>query len=190
MLKMIAPAVAVMLTAPAFAFAGPEYSAQEIEKHFTTPANAAFECAEGQICLPKSKSRGVCVGTASKCGREEVATAAQAPSAFDLLITFELGSDRLSPQAQENLSEFARALNGEALSSAVFNVDGHTDASGADEYNMSLSQRRAASVVKFLEDLGVDRNRLKAQGFGETTPRTDDPFAAINRRVEATVRVR
>ncbi|MEM9059080.1 MAG: OmpA family protein [Pseudomonadota bacterium] len=189
MFKMIVPVVAVALTAPAIAFAGPEYSAQDIEKHFTTPANVNLECPVGEICLPK-KPRGVCVGTASKCGREEVATATAAPSAFDLLITFQLGSDRLSPQAQENLAEFARALNGDALKSAVFNVDGHTDASGSNDFNMSLSQRRAASVVSYLEELGVDRSRLKAQGFGETSPRADDPFAAINRRVEATVRVR
>ena len=49
-------------------------------------------------------------------------------------------------------------------------VEGHTDSRGKPDYNQQLSEKRAASVVKFLVDRGVARERLKAQGFGPARP--------------------
>lgn len=161
-----------------------QYSADDIVRHFS-PKPATTQSGQ--------KTRAVCIGTATQCGDEDQTAAAAPPAdpgAFDMLITFELGSDRLSAQAQRNLREFASALQTPGLSTAVFNVDGHTDARGPDGFNDDLSRRRAAAVVEFLETLGVDRNRLVPRGFGETRPRDSDPFAAINRRVEATIRTR
>lgn len=183
-------AVAVCAVAvPIFSVAGPQYTAQDIVGHFNAPVSAAAEpdCPAGSICIPKKGTRAVCIGTGSACAQQEPVAAA--PSAFDLLITFDLGSDQLSAQAKENLAEFARALQDPALASTSFNVDGHTDARGSDAFNKTLSERRAASVVQYLEQLGVDSSRLRAEGHGESSPRdTQDPFAAINRRVEATIR--
>lgn len=167
-------AAAAMLALPHTAMAGPSYSSEDIEAFFSKPA--------------KAKTRAICIGTSSACEDQETQAAAD-PGGFDMLITFELGSDRLSRQAQENLSEFAKALNGSALSNAQFNIEGHTDASGSNGFNLTLSNRRAESVVRFLEGLGISRERLQAQGYGESRPRVDDPFAAINRRVEATIRL-
>lgn len=164
------------------------FSAKDVEAHFKQAPE--LNCPTGQECLVKPIARGVCVGTASKCGSDTTTTARIEPTAFDLLITFEIGSDRLSDQARLNLTEFARALNGDALRNVQFNVDGHTDASGSDAFNLSLSERRAASVVSFLKGQGISPARLEATGHGESSPRDADPFAAINRRVEATVRLR
>lgn len=186
MFKTLIPATALTLALPAFAFAQAQYSAEEIESHFK--AAPELQCPAGLDCVAKPRDRGVCVGTKSEC-EGSPQTARVEPTGFDLLITFELGSDRLSGQAQQNLAEFARALQGDALRQVEFNVDGHTDASGSDIFNQSLSERRAASVVRFLEGLGVDSARLRAKGHGETAPRENtDPFAPINRRVEATIR--
>ena len=187
MLKTLTAAAVATMALPAFAIAGPSFTKEEVEKHFKQAHE--LSCPEGQECLAKPAARGVCIGTKSECGADKTTTARVEPTGFDLLITFELGSDRLSDQARENLAEFARALNGDALKSVEFNVDGHTDASGSELFNLSLSERRAASVVRYLQEQGIDANRLKAKGHGETAPRTSDPFAAINRRVEATVRV-
>ena len=176
---------AAVVAMPLAAFAGPQYSASDIEQHFSN----APACPEGQPCVPKAKTRAICIGTDQACAEQETETA-QAASGFDLLITFELGSDRLSAQARENLAEFAKALNGDALKNAIFNVDGHTDARGSADFNLGLSQRRAESVVQYLESLGVPRSRLAPAGHGEAQPRVNDPFAAINRRVEATIRTR
>lgn len=172
---------------PLSAFAQAQYSATDVVEHFKQPAAAAAPaCPEGAICLPKKGTRAVCIGTGSACAGSQAAAPAQ-PGGFDLLITFELGSDRLSEQAKANLREFAKAMNDPELKDAVFNVDGHTDARGSESYNDVLSDRRAAAVVKFLESLGIDSSRLAAHGYGESRPRSDDPFAAINRRVEATI---
>jgi len=112
---------------------------------------------------------------------------AAAPDGFNLLITFELGSARLTPQAQTNLDEFAMAVSDPRLATAVFAINGHTDASGGDEYNLALSEQRAASVVEYLTAKGIDSSRLIPRGFGEEQPRTADPYDGANRRVEATL---
>lgn len=188
--------VAVVALMPAAAFGQAQYKAEEVIKRFTEPAKTGVDekgvaCPAGKPCLRKAKTRAICVGTDSECAGTEVAKAAAKPKGgFDLLITFELGSDQLSDQAKANLREFAKALNSEALKDARFNVDGHTDARGSKSLNAALSERRAASVVAFLKSLGVDEARLKAKGYGELKPKDADPFAPINRRVEATIRTR
>lgn len=181
---------AALILAPLGGLAQSQYSADDIVEHFkpVQPAVVAPNCPEGAICLPKKKTRAVCIGAQSQCAGGAPATAEV--GAFDLLITFELGSDRLSEQAKRNLDEFARALTDEKLSDIEFNVDGHTDARGSNDFNEELSRRRAESVVEYLEARGVSRARLQANGYGETRPRVDDPFADINRRVEARIRTR
>lgn len=66
-------------------------------------------------------------------------------------------------------------------------VEGHTDDTGTDAYNMDLSRRRAESVVDFLESQGVSTARLKTESFGEAQPKypndTEDNRSK-NRRVE------
>ena len=66
-------------------------------------------------------------------------------------------------------------------------IQGHTDARGADDYNMELSQRRAESVRRFLVALQVADQRVRAVGYGETQPISDNHTPeglAENRRVE------
>jgi len=50
----------------------------------------------------------------------------------------------------------------------IVEIGSHTDARGSNLYNNRLSQRRAESVVRWLADRGIDRNRLVARGYGET----------------------
>ncbi len=69
-------------------------------------------------------------------------------------------------------------------------VEGHTDSEGADDYNQQLSEQRAASVVAYLADNGVDISRLTAKGFGENQPvaTNDTPEGrAANRRINFVV---
>lgn len=168
--------------------AKPEYSADQILEHFMRKSATGEDCADGK-CLSKGKTRAVCIGTASDCAEQQPQTAEA--EGFDLLVTFEFGSDRLSPQARANLKEFARAMRDPSLEGATFNVDGYTDAVGSDAFNQALSERRAESVVRYLESLGIDRSRLSAKGHGENDLRDpQDPFSGANRRVEATIRTR
>ncbi|KJD32438.1 membrane protein [Tamlana nanhaiensis] len=74
-------------------------------------------------------------------------------------------------------------------------VSAHTDVRGPDEYNLNLSKRRAASTLEYLVSQGIERNRLKSIGYGETQPLnkcvkegicTDDEYDE-NRRCEFTI---
>ena len=48
----------------------------------------------------------------------------------------------------------------------------HTDRIGSDEYNIGLSQRRAQSVIDYLISKGINADRLQAQGYGKSRPKT------------------
>ena len=103
----------------------------------------------------------------------------------DLRVTFAFGSADLTPQARAQLDELAQALKMDALSSFQFRVSGHTDAVGSDEYNEWLSQERASSVVSYLNQHGVDSQRLEAIGLGEREMADpQNPQSGVNRRVE------
>lgn len=75
--------------------------------------------------------------------------------------------------------------------SLIIEIGSHTDYKGSDDYNLSLSQRRAESVINYLQKKGIDKKRIQAKGYGETKPvaanmntdGTDNPAGrAKNRR--------
>jgi OmpA-OmpF porin, OOP family len=66
-------------------------------------------------------------------------------------------------------------------------IDGHTDATGPEQYNLGLSERRAKAVIKYLADQGIDNSRLAVKYFGEAKPVDDNKTVEgrrKNRRVE------
>ncbi len=102
-------------------------------------------------------------------------------------IQFDFDSDLIKSESYALLSEYGQALNG-GLKNAVLEIGGHTDSEGTDEYNLSLSQRRAHAVKAFLVgSFGVEEQRLRIRAYGETQPlRANDSESnkALNRRVE------
>jgi peptidoglycan-associated lipoprotein len=66
-------------------------------------------------------------------------------------------------------------------------IEGHTDARGTPEYNVALGERRAQSVQKYLENLGVATGQLSVVSYGEEKPvdagNTEDAFAKNRRAV-------
>ncbi|ULQ50632.1 OmpA family protein [Flavihumibacter fluvii] len=69
-------------------------------------------------------------------------------------------------------------------------IEGHTDDTGKDEYNQTLSEKRAHAVAAFLISKGVDAKRLTEKGYGESQPKyanDSDSSRAKNRRVELAV---
>lgn len=162
--------VAILFATAALGFSGAvqaedRYSVDDLVKFYQQSADLGA-------------SRGICIGTAQECERDSK------PIGLDMLINFELASDQLTSEAQKNLDVFVKALKDDRLKAAKFVVEGHTDASGSENYNENLAERRAASVVKFITDRGVNADKLVAVGMGERSPRTQDPFDAENRRVE------
>jgi outer membrane protein OmpA-like peptidoglycan-associated protein len=100
-------------------------------------------------------------------------------------IRFRVASAELDPASEPVLRE----LHGLSMRcpQARIRVEGHTDTNGAPDFNLRLSQRRAAAVVDALVRAGVPRARLESRGFGEERPLdpADTPEAhERNRRIE------
>jgi outer membrane protein OmpA-like peptidoglycan-associated protein len=107
---------------------------------------------------------------------------------FDSGILFDFDSYALRPVAREHLTNLAESLR-EYPNSEVLIV-GHTDSSGSDEYNQTLSENRANSAGSYLIRAGVAPSRVRMMGLGETEPvaSNDTPDGMQqNRRVEVAI---
>ncbi len=103
-------------------------------------------------------------------------------------VHFEYNKARLTLDAKTVLDGVAKALNNEPDIRII--IAGHTDSLGSDAYNKRLSQQRAQSVVDYLIGKGIDSQRLRAVGYGESKPIADnntDEGRERNRRVELQV---
>jgi outer membrane protein OmpA-like peptidoglycan-associated protein len=100
-------------------------------------------------------------------------------------VKFPLNKYELSPEAQARLTEFAEKLKSENKNVYV-EIQGHTDASGTDQYNEQLGEERAEAVRRFLNHDGLALNRMATISYGEKSPvqpnETKEGRAA-NRRV-------
>jgi OOP family OmpA-OmpF porin len=183
------------------------YSADDVTRHFKQLKTRSLK--------PTGRTRALCIGTRDECNPNAAAeeggqvavtketeetqsgdTAAAQPlvvdpetkaidDAFNLLVSFEYASARLSAAAKVNLQEFAKGIKDPDLQSATFVIEGHTDGIGSATYNQRLSEDRAQAVTEFLVGLGVSRDRLKTVGYGKTRPKVADINDPSNRRVES-----
>jgi OmpA-OmpF porin, OOP family len=100
-------------------------------------------------------------------------------------INFDVDKATLRPESMGTLNQIVAVLN--ANPNLKFEIDGHTDNSGAAARNLTLSQQRADAVKAQLVSMGVGAARLTTKGFGDTKPMSpnDAPAnKANNRRVE------
>ncbi len=84
-----------------------------------------------------------------------------------LPIFYEYNSARLTPESEKVIDEYLLSLLNDKPNIKI-EIMSHTDSRGNDEYNKSLSQQRAQSVVNYLVNKGIKRNRMLAKGYGET----------------------
>ena len=107
---------------------------------------------------------------------------------FDSGILFDVGKSELQSAARTNLTNLAVILNKYADTEIL--IEGHTDATGSDESNLTLSRNRASSVANFLEGLSVSPTRFTIMGYGESQPVADNESESgrqANRRVELAI---
>ena len=105
---------------------------------------------------------------------------------INLNVNFDTAKSEIKDIYGTRIHDFAKVMNTDKKLKA--DIEGHTDAVGSVQYNQKLSERRAASVVKALTDLGVEKSRLKAVGYGESKPIASNETVegkAENRRVHA-----
>ena len=112
-------------------------------------------------------------------------------------VFFEFDKADLTYCAQLKIGEIALIVNDPRVNQRNLLVEGHTDASGSEEYNQDLSYKRAKTVEQSLVNGKVSPERIMARGFGEKYPvaqntnpdGTDNPGGrAKNRRVEIVVK--
>jgi len=107
---------------------------------------------------------------------------------FDSGILFDVDSDVLRVASRDNLSALANSIS-EYPGTKIL-VVGHTDSTGSDSYNQSLSERRANSARTFLLQQGVGGDRIESAGRGESEPVAANDSAEgrqQNRRVEVAI---
>jgi outer membrane protein OmpA-like peptidoglycan-associated protein len=104
--------------------------------------------------------------------------------ALNMCLTFGLGSAELTDRARSQIRVFAESMLANQ-STERFLIAGHTDTSGTETRNCSLSQARAESVVAFMVGLGVAASQLQAVGYGQLNLQDGVPANdPRNRRVE------
>ena len=100
-------------------------------------------------------------------------------------VTFDIGSYTLRPQFRATLDTIAQSMN--QYPDSLIDVYGHTDSTGSDAFNQTLSENRASTVANYLSMRGVAASRIRSRGYGETMPVADNATEEgrrQNRRVE------
>jgi outer membrane protein OmpA-like peptidoglycan-associated protein len=103
-------------------------------------------------------------------------------------VLFDFNKYTLKPAARERLARISGIVL--AYPDLKLEIEGHTDSIGSDEYNQTLSEKRAATVREYLVGSGVSINSVVARGLGKAEPVADNGTAAgrkLNRRVEMVV---
>ena len=103
-------------------------------------------------------------------------------------VTFDVASYTLKPEFRATLDKVRESLT--RYPNSLVDVYGHTDSTGSDAYNQTLSENRARTVANYLVSRGVAAARVRSQGFGETMPiasNDTEDGRAKNRRVEVKI---
>ncbi len=103
-------------------------------------------------------------------------------------VTFATNSADLNPAFFDVLNSVGKVLG--EFDKTIVEVAGHTDSTGSESYNLALSERRAASVSRYLQSQGINAQRIIQVGVGELRPVADNSTEAgkqANRRVEITL---
>lgn len=107
---------------------------------------------------------------------------------FNSALLFKINKSDLSDSAKASLDKVAGVFSQYPETNIL--VEGHTDDTGPDAFNMTLSEARAESVTNYLESKGVSSSRFTVKWYGETQPKypnTSEANRALNRRVELAI---
>ena len=107
---------------------------------------------------------------------------------FNSGLLFQLNSAELSAGAKKELDKLSGVLS--KYPDTQILLEGHTDDTGSDEYNLKLSEKRANSVADYLTIQNLPANRLKVQWYGESQPKFENDSEenrVKNRRVEIAI---
>lgn len=103
-------------------------------------------------------------------------------------VYFDTEKYNINAKSKETLNKLADIFKEYPNSNIL--VEGHTDNTGSDSYNLTLSKNRAQAVTGYLVDNGIDRGRFTTKWYGESQPKYDNSTAegrSKNRRVELAI---
>ncbi len=178
------PPPPAQVAAPAYLFAGVIGNRRDRARRITAAGARALAPAAvtGFLADYETALRRETAGTGVDILRQGDQLVVRMPAA----LTFDSGSADIKPEFRSTLNEVARIVGSNR--SAYVDVLGHTDTTGTDEVNQTLSQRRATSVRDFLVSQKVAAVRVATQGYGESMPlrmpESSETDRAANRRVE------
>ena len=184
-----------------------EYELINLSENKVIMKNSTNNSGDFLVCLPSGFNYGINV---SKDGYlfhsenfllEGIHSAAE-PYIKNILLTkiktgekiqltnvfFATDSWQIKEESFNELNNLVRLLN--ENKDIVMEIGGHTDSTGSAEYNMTLSEKRALSVVDYLISKGINSDRLRYKGYGNTQPAGDNDTAEgrqLNRRTEAKI---
>lgn len=101
---------------------------------------------------------------------------------------FDVNSSVIKPGAYQEIDRVAEVLN--KYPQTRIRIEGHTDSTGSEDYNLKLSQQRAEAVKNALVTRGIDSARIETVGLGESSPIADNTTEAgrqMNRRVKVVI---
>lgn len=107
---------------------------------------------------------------------------------FDSGLLFDVDSYDVKPGTKDNLDDLSKTLKKYENTNIL--IEGHTDNTGSDSYNQTLSEQRANSVSSYLMSQNVSNSRITTMGYGESQPVADNSSSAgraDNRRVEVAI---
>lgn len=176
----LAAAGAVWASSASAQEARPSMTADQFKAALQTEAKPSFTADQLAAMLAKP------VATRSLIPGSKEPGSAGSGVVPDLKIQFGANSSKITPAAAATLRELGKALTLDELRDQRFEIGGHTDAKGSPSRNEKLSWERAQAVVSFLvKDAQVEKDRLKAVGYGPKQPiDPNDPANVANRRVE------
>lgn len=156
----------------------------------TSAIQGDMQPASAQIVAPSPAPAATTPPPAPRRAEAAAVPHAQAPAASPadeagvvaFRINFGFNSATLPDSAHVMIDRIAQLLK--EAPQVRLRIEGHTDAVGSDEANLSLSERRARSVAHYLATHGIAAERLKLVGKGKAEPLTADPYDPANRRVQ------
>lgn len=154
------------------------------------PRSVIFNCATP---VQQAQPAPVTPAPAAPANEPQPAPAkAMAPAPRKVLLdektNFAFDSAVLTPKAKGILNQLVAESQGANFASVT--VEGYTDSTGPDAYNVGLSKRRAQAVLTYLKERGLHADKYSLKGFGKTNPiasNATDVGRAENRRVEVTL---
>lgn len=104
---------------------------------------------------------------------------------FESGLLFDVNKAAVKSESKENLNDLAKILNKYPDTNIL--IEGHTDSTGTEEHNLTLSRQRAQAVANYLAQIEIDPTRFTIMGYGWSQPVADNDTSegrALNRRVD------